>query len=84
MTFPTFVKRLPPDWYLKNPWIPRGMAKAANCTECGECEARCPYHLPIREMINENYTLFEQVRKGAEQLVDKHSQRDNNLAENAA
>ena len=32
-------------------------AKAANCTECGDCEERCPYHLPIREMIAENYIL---------------------------
>jgi predicted aldo/keto reductase-like oxidoreductase len=62
MTFPTFVKRLPPDWYLKSPFIPDGMAKAANCTECGECESRCPFNLPIREMIKESYTLYEQVK----------------------
>jgi predicted aldo/keto reductase-like oxidoreductase len=62
MTFPTFVKRLPPDWYLKSPFIPDGMAKAANCTECGECESRCPFNLPIREMIKESYNLFEQVK----------------------
>jgi predicted aldo/keto reductase-like oxidoreductase len=62
MTFPTFVKRLPPDWYLKSPFIPDGMAKAANCTECGECESRCPFNLPIREMIKESYDLFEQVK----------------------
>ncbi|MGD1118237.1 MAG: aldo/keto reductase [Dehalococcoidales bacterium] len=62
MTFPTFVKRLPPDWYLKSPMIPDGMAKAVNCTECGECEARCPFKLPIREMLKEGYNLYEQVR----------------------
>jgi len=62
MTFPTFVKRLPPDWYLKNPMIADNMSKAANCTECGECESRCPFGLPIREMIKENYTMFEQVK----------------------
>jgi predicted aldo/keto reductase-like oxidoreductase len=62
MTFPTFVKRLPPDWYLKNPFIPSGMEKAANCTECGECESRCPFNLPIREMLKENYNLYEQVK----------------------
>ena len=62
MTFPTFVKRLPPDWYLKSPMIPDGMAKAANCTECGECEARCPFKLPIREMLKEGYNLYEQVK----------------------
>jgi uncharacterized protein len=62
MTFPTFVKRLPPDWYLKSPFIPSGMEKAASCTECGECESRCPFNLPIREMLKENYNLFEQVK----------------------
>ncbi len=65
MTFPTFVKRLPPDWYLRG-FITDGMAKAANCTECGECEARCPFGLPIREMLKENYDLYEQVKSGSQ------------------
>jgi len=62
MTFPSFVKRLPPDWYLKGPWIPDMMEKATSCNQCGECEARCPYHLPIREMIQDSYKLFEEVK----------------------
>jgi len=62
MTFPSFVKRLPPDWYLKSPFIPEGMSKALNCTECGECEERCPFKLPIREMLKEGYYLFEKVK----------------------
>jgi predicted aldo/keto reductase-like oxidoreductase len=62
MTFPTFVKRLPPDWYLKNPMMTGQMEKAATCIECGECEARCPFGLPIREMIKENYTMYEKVK----------------------
>ena len=62
MSFPTFIKRLPPDWYLKSPFIPGAMEKAATCVECGECEARCPYNLPIREMIKESYDLYEKVK----------------------
>jgi predicted aldo/keto reductase-like oxidoreductase len=64
MTFPTFVKRLPRDSFIKGPFIPDVMAKAATCVECGECEARCPFNLPIREMIKESITLFEQVKAG--------------------
>jgi len=26
---------------------------AGDCTQCGNCEARCPYKLPIREMLKE-------------------------------
>jgi uncharacterized protein len=63
MTFPSFVKRLPPDWYLKNPWMAPAMARAAECSQCGECEARCPYHLPIREMVARHYKLFDDIRQ---------------------
>ena len=28
-------------------------AKAGDCVQCGACEERCPYHLPIREMLKE-------------------------------
>lgn len=27
--------------------------KAKDCIECGLCESRCPYHLPIREMMKQ-------------------------------
>ena len=29
------------------------MAKSENCTRCGECETRCPYDLPIRDLLVE-------------------------------
>ena len=39
-------------------WVPRfesqfreGVVKASTCLDCGECESRCPYHLPIRELL---------------------------------
>jgi predicted aldo/keto reductase-like oxidoreductase len=65
MTFPSMVKRMPPDWYLKNPRISDMMEKVANCIECGECEERCPYELPIRETIKKSYDLYEQVKASA-------------------
>lgn len=26
--------------------------KASNCSQCGQCESKCPYELPIREMLD--------------------------------
>jgi predicted aldo/keto reductase-like oxidoreductase len=32
--------------------------KAGACVDCGECESRCPYELPIREMLKKYATAF--------------------------
>jgi len=37
----------------------RLMTPASDCTECGECEERCPYLIPIREMLAEAVKLLE-------------------------
>jgi predicted aldo/keto reductase-like oxidoreductase len=42
-------------------WMGRVTDEARNCIQCGECETKCPYHLPIREMIVENIAFFERV-----------------------
>ena len=34
-------------------------AKISDCTDCGECEEKCPYSLPIREMLKEAETYLE-------------------------
>ena len=36
-----------------------GLSKtAADCVECGVCEGRCPYNLPIREMLKKVQIVF--------------------------
>lgn len=34
-------------------------AKPSICSECGACEEKCPYSLPIRELLQETRRLFE-------------------------
>ena len=41
-----------------------GMAVEPNaCIECGMCESRCPYHLPIIEMLKDVYSNFQKEMK---------------------
>jgi Fe-S oxidoreductase len=34
--------------------------KARNCTECGLCVTRCPYELPIPDLIRENLRWIDE------------------------
>lgn len=34
--------------------------KASSCIECGDCESRCPYQLPIHEMLKICVREFEE------------------------
>lgn len=36
--------------------------KARLCAECGECEKRCPYDLPIIEIIRENIAIYDEAK----------------------
>jgi predicted aldo/keto reductase-like oxidoreductase len=38
------------------------MESIKHCNECGTCLERCPYELPIQEMLKANYDLYEQHR----------------------
>ncbi|MGO9315380.1 MAG: aldo/keto reductase [Syntrophobacteraceae bacterium] len=40
------------------------MESVRNCTECGECVKRCPYSLPIPEMLKKHLALYEQHAAG--------------------
>jgi len=51
--------RLWPREKLVTGWFADAVKTAEKCIQCGECEPKCPYHLPIREMIQENYDFFK-------------------------
>jgi len=43
-------------------WGQSLIARAAECAECGECETRCPYRLPIREMLADHVAWYSEAR----------------------
>jgi len=61
MVSESFERRMPPKQLLTG-FVATAMEKAVNCNECGDCEERCPYHLPIREMIKEHVSSYEKVK----------------------
>jgi len=43
-------------------WMQDMIARARNCSECGECMSRCPYQLPIPELIKANLEWFDSLK----------------------
>ncbi len=63
MQTPSLMNRLPRERFVTGR-IGARLEKALNCTQCGECEEKCPYHLPIRDMIEEYTSIYkEELRK---------------------
>jgi predicted aldo/keto reductase-like oxidoreductase len=62
LMFPSLLRRGRPENIFNGPWA-QAVEKAAGCTQCGECEQRCPYQLPIREMIAEHVSLFRRAKE---------------------
>jgi len=57
------LTRFDPERIFKGEWN-TFMEKVPDCIDCGECEDRCPYNLPIRERIKEaadNYFAAKKV-----------------------
>lgn len=49
---------------LENPNVAETWKRATRCTACGECMTRCPYGLPIPDMIRENIEWMDAFRRG--------------------
>ena len=62
MGLKSFVKRMGPK-ALDHPMFKKMLESAAGCSECGECMTRCPYSLPIPEMIKENIRWAQEFKK---------------------
>lgn len=49
---------------LETGWQKAVLEQAEKCTECGECIERCPYELPIPELIKSNLEWARKVARG--------------------
>jgi hypothetical protein len=61
LMFQAAVKRLSREGV--KGWIGKAMESVAQCIECGECEQKCPYHLPISDLLKENLALFNRYTR---------------------
>ncbi len=61
MYLPALWELWPPERFFSWKYVARAVESAQNCIRCGECEGKCPYHLPIREMIEENIEFYRSI-----------------------
>ncbi|MFW5986451.1 MAG: aldo/keto reductase, partial [Halanaerobiales bacterium] len=54
----SFINRMSAD-SIKDGGITEAFAKAEDCIECEECVERCPYDLPIPDLIKENKKIMD-------------------------
>jgi predicted aldo/keto reductase-like oxidoreductase len=60
MNLPNLFKRMPIE-RLTTGNLSAAAQTGRNCIQCGRCEEKCPYQLPIREMIAEHMTVYEEA-----------------------
>ncbi|MFZ5944808.1 MAG: aldo/keto reductase [Bacillota bacterium] len=60
MTYPVVSKRMSPSVAVD--FSKSVMNSVVNCTECGVCIKKCPYELPIPEILQENYKMYNEHR----------------------
>jgi len=64
MILDSMIKRMPVTEVFRD--FAQIVREANDCVECGECEEKCPFDLPIPEIIKEHVDLFhrEMVKAG--------------------
>jgi predicted aldo/keto reductase-like oxidoreductase len=64
VNLPNLWKRMPASRLLTGN-LSAAVQTGRNCIECGECEEKCPYQLPIRQMIAEHMAFYERALQAA-------------------
>jgi predicted aldo/keto reductase-like oxidoreductase len=69
MILDSVVKRMPAADIFSG--LAQDVKSAEGCIECGECEEKCPYGLPIKEIIQEHIDLFHREMAKCGLVVDE-------------
>ncbi len=57
----SFINRMPEGQVKdKEGWVYQSFETAESCTECGQCIERCPYDLPVPDLIKENLKIMNE------------------------
>ncbi len=64
MIYPLLAVRMSPK--VASAFASPNLDTVPNCTECGVCVSRCPYTLPIPEMLKKHYELYLEHKSAAE------------------
>ena len=64
MGYPIIASRMSPKVTVE--FMKAPMESTRLCDECGACIAKCPYDLPIPDLLKKNYDLFEAHRSQTE------------------
>ena len=57
--FPAIMNRMAPRQTLA--FMKYAIDTVDECIECGECEEKCPYNLPIVEMLRRHVEAFREL-----------------------
>lgn len=57
----SLAQELPPE-ELFSGTLAEAMERANECSECSDCEERCPFQLPIREMLAERVKWYQEEK----------------------
>jgi predicted aldo/keto reductase-like oxidoreductase len=44
-------------------YVTKALETLPQCVECGTCLPKCPYNLPIPDMLKKHYALFREHRR---------------------
>ncbi len=58
LIFQAAAKRFPKEGV--KAWLGPAMETVAQCIECGQCEEKCPYDLPISDLLKETLALYRE------------------------